>query len=517
MAAQLPAVLKALDQPDYRQWAELALERGVPRGKRMIDDSEVGDHHAIIPTAKSLDIGRLGPDEKRIYDLVARRFIAGFLADAVFDKTVIETRVNTDGPSHRFVTRGKVCVDPGWQEIEPRPKAGKKTGQKDRRDRDRPLPDLRRGDAVHTDSADVNEGKTEPPPALLRGQLAGFDGKSGARPRRRSPAPGPQRGRLGHPGDPRRHHRNPAQTPLHRTQRQSAPPPPPAVAPSSPPCRWTIFCLPSSPARGRRSWPRSPEEAWRGRRSCAMFANSRPRIVTAIAAVESSELGEVAGRVEVLGSCPICHTDVTEGFKTYNCATGKKCSFVIFKRIAGRAISPALVRVLLGRGQSQVLRGFRSKTRQAVSSRPRSRRGRYGEHGLRQQPPRSGLWRERNGQGQGPYPRRLQGARRRPIGDPIEDQDPPWLSGGRGAPAPPAKAGGKTPVESAPARGPRCPACRKGRIIAGRRGWGCSRWRESCGFVVWFEFGDFRLPDDEAERLFRRGQTRLMDGLSPSG
>lgn len=53
--------------------------------------------------------------------------------------------------------------------------------------------------------------------------------------------------------------------------------------------------------------------------------------------------------------------------------------------------------------------------------------------------------------------------------------------------------------------------------MAGRQAWGCTRWREGCRFVVSFTHGGQALPQDEAERLFRRGETRLMTGLVPSG
>lgn len=56
----------------------------------------------------------------------------------------------------------------------------------------------------------------------------------------------------------------------------------------------------------------------------------------------------------------------------------------------------------------------------------------------------------------------------------------------------------------------RCPKCKQGEVISGRRGWGCSRHAAGCDFVVWFEHLGVRIPDDEAERLFRRKQTRLF-------
>lgn len=55
--------------------------------------------------------------------------------------------------------------------------------------------------------------------------------------------------------------------------------------------------------------------------------------------------------------------------------------------------------------------------------------------------------------------------------------------------------------------------------MAGHRGWGCTRYREGCDLVVWFEQGPLhlRLPDEEGERLFRKGETRLVDGLVAGG
>jgi len=47
-------------------------------------------------------------------------------------------------------------------------------------------------------------------------------------------------------------------------------------------------------------------------------------------------------------------------------------------------------------------------------------------------------------------------------------------------------------------------------VLRGNRAWGCSRWREGCGWVVAFVQDGIPVPEDEAERLFRRGRTRLF-------
>ena len=74
----------------------------------MIDDSKVTDHHAIIPTRAEHPVDKMDSDDKRVYDLVVRRFLA------VEPRAVLEnTRVETTVAEHVFRTRGKVLLVPG--------------------------------------------------------------------------------------------------------------------------------------------------------------------------------------------------------------------------------------------------------------------------------------------------------------------------------------------------------------------------------------------------------------------
>jgi len=56
--------------------------------------------------------------------------------------------------------------------------------------------------------------------------------------------------------------------------------------------------------------------------------------------------------------------------------------------------------------------------------------------------------------------------------------------------------------------GLRCPRCREGEVLAGNRGWGCSRWRAGCAFVIWFETAGKRLTASELRALVEKGKTR---------
>ena len=110
--AHLPAHQLALpdrrhgrrDQADRRAGrAQRAVQEGVRvrgwgstgcRSERVVNDKKVQDHHAIIPTRSEHDLGRMGQDELKVYDLVAKRFLAIFHPEAVYERTRVETTVD---------------------------------------------------------------------------------------------------------------------------------------------------------------------------------------------------------------------------------------------------------------------------------------------------------------------------------------------------------------------------------------------------------------------------------------
>jgi DNA topoisomerase-3 len=70
------------------------------------------------------------------------------------------------------------------------------------------------------------------------------------------------------------------------------------------------------------------------------------------------------------------------------------------------------------------------------------------------------------------------------------------------------RAAGKPRAAARPISELTCPGCHKGALLAGRRGWGCTRWREGCRFVVWFETAGRRLTEGQLRDLILRGKTR---------
>src|SRR4051812_28480176 len=135
---------------------------------RVVDDEKVGDHHAIIPTTPQPALERMNEDDRRVYDLVARRFLAVFHPEAVFENTRVETTVL----EHIFRTRGKVLVVPGWRGV-----YGElaDAGQRDEEDegRDQQLPKLEQGEDAEVRDVESLEKVTQPPRRYSDASLLG--------------------------------------------------------------------------------------------------------------------------------------------------------------------------------------------------------------------------------------------------------------------------------------------------------------------------------------------------------
>ena len=82
------------------------------KSNKVFDNSKVTDHHAIIPTGQSLP-SSITPDEAKVFDLIARRFISVFYPDCSFEQTVVNGRVDKID----FKATGKVITDPGWHKV----------------------------------------------------------------------------------------------------------------------------------------------------------------------------------------------------------------------------------------------------------------------------------------------------------------------------------------------------------------------------------------------------------------
>src|SRR5437868_13369461 len=97
----------------YRKAAEYVQSLESLPLQRVVNDARVTDHHAIIPTRSEHVLDKMSDDDRRSYDLVAKRFLAVFHPDAVFERTRVETTVE----EHVFRTSGRILVEAGWRGV----------------------------------------------------------------------------------------------------------------------------------------------------------------------------------------------------------------------------------------------------------------------------------------------------------------------------------------------------------------------------------------------------------------
>ncbi len=140
--------------------AKTALDQGyVKPNKRIFDNAKVSDHFAIIPT---LEAPRgLNEIEAKLYDMVAKRFLAVFFPSAEFQVTTRISTVAKAGKDYRFQTNGKVMTKPGWLAVYGR----------DLAEDDANLVAVEAGEMARTEGIDVKQSKTRPPPRYTEATL----------------------------------------------------------------------------------------------------------------------------------------------------------------------------------------------------------------------------------------------------------------------------------------------------------------------------------------------------------
>src|SRR4051812_4218914 len=141
------------DGPEYAAGASYVTSLDLLPLARVVDDAKVGDHHAIIPTNSPHNLSKLNSDDRRVFDLVARRFLAGFHPDAVFENTRVETTV----AEHVFRTRGRVLLVPGWRGVYGELPEGDRSAADEDEGADQQLPRLQRGEQAAVRAAEALE------------------------------------------------------------------------------------------------------------------------------------------------------------------------------------------------------------------------------------------------------------------------------------------------------------------------------------------------------------------------
>lgn len=146
---KIPGILSQMKY--YSRLTERLLTQPIPKTKSVFDDKKVTDHHAIIPTG--VNPSGVSPDENKIYDLVARRFIAVFYPECKVSNTTVLGKVG----DLEFKATGKQIIEEGWREVYADMKVKKEAS-----DEDKIMPEFEEGEKGPHEPF-IHQGKTTPP------------------------------------------------------------------------------------------------------------------------------------------------------------------------------------------------------------------------------------------------------------------------------------------------------------------------------------------------------------------
>jgi DNA topoisomerase-3 len=358
-----PTAETLLPIPDYAAGARYVLELQKLPLSRVVNDARVEDHHAIIPTDVEHDLDRFSPDERRIFDLVARRFLAVFHPPARYARTTVVTEVEKE----TFRTRGKVTLEAGWRAVYGLDLEEQAKRQEEEEQEGGELPALEQGMTVRCAEALSEAKETKAPPRYTEATLlSAMEGAGKIVDDVELREAMKERG-LGTPATRaeiietliRREY-------IDRIGKELAP---------TPKGLQVITMLEEHPLTSpdlTGDWEKRLRDIEHGegdRRAFMGDIESFTRsTVEQIVSLDKEKLRPV--RVE-LGLCPRCGAEtgeiIKENSRAYGCTSWKSreetgCGFVIWKRVAGRTLTPEIARQLLEEGRTrEVLSGFRSK------------------------------------------------------------------------------------------------------------------------------------------------------------
>lgn len=160
--------LKACAVGPYSKIAGRLSMQKLQANKSFVNDSKVSDHHAIIPTEQFVQLDHMSNEERKIYDLVVRRFLAVLSPACEYEETSISGTIGEEC----FSAKGNFIKSAGWREVY-------ESGYTDGEDEDEEqttfsqisLPDVQKGETLPVTALTITEGKTKPPACFTEGTL----------------------------------------------------------------------------------------------------------------------------------------------------------------------------------------------------------------------------------------------------------------------------------------------------------------------------------------------------------
>lgn len=164
IVSTLPERLKAISVGEYRVLASKVLKKPIKATKSFVDDSKVSDHHAIIPTEVYVNFSAFTDKERKIYDLVIKRFLAVLFPAFEYEQLTVLATIGNE----QFIAKGKSVIHSGWKEVYSSPYE-----EEDASDdvKEQLLPRLENGDSLKTKRINQTSGQTKPPARFTEATL----------------------------------------------------------------------------------------------------------------------------------------------------------------------------------------------------------------------------------------------------------------------------------------------------------------------------------------------------------
>jgi DNA topoisomerase-3 len=348
---------------EYAQAAAYVTSLDVLPLARVVNDEKVTDHHAIIPTRAEHAVDRMGGDDKRVYDMVARRFLAVFHPEAVFENTRIETTVlpaGGDAGGCVFRTRGKLLLVPGWRGVYGQMPSEAKSDAEEDEGTDQQLPKLDEGERVQTLEIASERKETKPPRRYSDASLLGAMETAGKLVDDDELREAMKDSGIGTPATRAAIIERLIQVGYLEREARSL------VATDKGLNVVRLLgghALTSPDMTGQ--WEHRLERIERGE-------DSRERFMGDIAGFAGQTVKELDVKLKDvripranLGPCPVCGHDIKENRKGYSCwaRDDPGCGFVIWKAKTGKQLSVAIARELIRSGHtSKAVAGFKARS-----------------------------------------------------------------------------------------------------------------------------------------------------------
>lgn len=156
IVATLPERLRSIAVSQYAERAREIIRAKATLPKRFVDNTKVSDHHAIIPTEQPVNLTKLDAEDKYIYDLVVKRFLAAFCGDFVYEQLTVMLKANGE----LFGAKGKTIQAKGWKIVYEKQQ---EEANNDEDEKEQELPSVKRDDVFKASDLKLINGKTKPP------------------------------------------------------------------------------------------------------------------------------------------------------------------------------------------------------------------------------------------------------------------------------------------------------------------------------------------------------------------